>query len=265
MAEDRAASGTVGVKDKVVLITGASRGIGACCVRALLDGGASVVIHYNQNRVAAEALAEAAPERCHLVGADLTDAAAPKTLWREALAWQGRIDVLVNNAAVYEAEPAFAEDDAWPEAWRAVWQRTLQLNLLAPAELAARAVAHFRERGEGGILIHLSSRAAHRGEKPLLGSYAASKGALNALSHTLARTHGGEGILSYAVAPGWVGTDMSWDYINETGDRGPLGENALGTLIPPEEVANIVTFLASGAARHATGTVIDINGASFPR
>ena len=265
MAEDRAASGTVGVKDKVVLITGASRGIGACCVRALLDGGASVVIHYNQNRVAAEALAEAAPERCHLVGADLTNEEAPKTLWREALAWQGQIDVLVNNAAVYEAEPAFAEDDAWPEAWRAIWLRTLQLNLLAPAELATRAVAHFRERGEGGILIHLSSRAAHRGEKPLLGSYAASKGALNALSHTLARTHGGDGILSYAVAPGWVGTDMSWDYINETGDRGPLGENALGTLIPPEEVANVVAFLASGAARHATGTVIDINGASFPR
>ena len=265
MAEGSTASGTVGVKGKVVLITGASRGIGACCVRALLEGGASVVIHYNQNRVAAEALAEAAPERSHLVGGDLTDEAAPKTLWREALAWRGRIDVLINNAAVYEAEPAFADDDAWPVAWREVWQRTLQLNLLAPAELATRAVAHFRERGEGGILIHLSSRAAHRGEKPLLGSYAASKGALNALSHTLARTHGGEGILSYAVAPGWVGTDMSWDYINETGDRGPLGENALGTLIPPEEVANIVTFLASGAARHATGTVIDINGASFPR
>ena len=259
------ASGTVGVKDKVVLITGASRGIGACCVRALLDGGAHVILHYNKNRAAAEALAEAAPDRCHLVGADLTDEAAPQALWQAALAWQGRIDVLVNNAAVYEAEPAFAEDDAWPEAWRAVWLRTLQLNLLAPAELATRAIAHFQARGESGILIHLSSRAAHRGEKPLLGSYAASKGALNALSHTLARTHGGDGILSYAVAPGWVGTDMSWDYINETGDRGPLGENALGTLIPPEEVANIVAFLASGAARHATGTVIDINGASFPR
>jgi len=265
MADDRAASRTVGVKDKVVLVTGASRGIGACCVRSLLDGGASVVLHYNRNRAAAEALAEAASERCLLVGADLTVEAAPKALWQQALAWRGRIDVLVNNAAVYEAEPAFAEDDAWSDAWRAVWQRTLQLNLLAPAELATRAVAHFRERGEGGILIHLSSRAAHRGEKPLLGSYAASKGALNALSHTLARTHGGDGVLSYAVAPGWVGTDMSWDYINETGDRGPLGENALGTLIPPEEVANIVAFLASGAARHATGTVIDINGASFPR
>lgn len=248
-----------------MLVTGASRGIGACCVRALLDGGGSVVLHYNKNRAAAEALADAAPERCHLVGADLGDEDAPQALWQQALTWQGRIDVLVNNAAVYEAEPAFANDNTWTAAWRAVWQRTLQLNLLAPAELATRAVAHFRERGEGGILIHLSSRAAHRGEKPLLGSYAASKGALNALSHTLARTHGGDGILSYAVAPGWVGTDMSWDYINETGDRGPLAENALGTLIPPEEVANIVAFLASGAARHATGTVIDINGATFPR
>ena len=264
MAEDRTADQAVGVDGKVVLITGASRGIGACCVRSLLDGGAEVVLHYNRNRAAAEAMAEAAPERCHLVGADLADENAPQTLWQQALAWKSRIDVLVNNAAVYEAEPAIAHDDAWPAAWRGVWRRTLQINLIAPAELSTLAVAHFQAQG-GGILIHLSSRAAHRGEKPLLGSYAASKGALNALSHTLARNHGGEGILSYAVAPGWVGTDMSWDYINETGDRGPLGENALGTLIPPEEVANIVTFLASGAARHATGTVIDINGASFPR
>ena len=265
MTEDRTADGAIGVADKVVLVTVASRGIGACCVRTLLDGGAHVVLHYNRNRDAAEALAQAAPERCHLVGADLAEEAAPQTLWRAALGWQGRIDVLVNNAAVYQAEPALSEDDAWAAAWRAVWQRVLQINLIAPAELATLAVAHFRARGEGGIMIHLSSRAAHRGEKPLLGSYAASKAALNALSHTVARNHGGDGVLSYAVAPGWVGTDMSWGYINETGDRGPLAENALGTLIPPEEVANIVTFLASGAARHATGTVIDINGATFPR
>ena len=268
MAEDRAADRTVGVKDKVVLVTGASRGIGACCVRALLEGGASVVLHYNARREAAEALAQAAPERCHPAQADLADDDAPQALWQAALAWRGRIDVLVNNAAVYEPEPALAADHAdpaWAPAWRAAWRRTLQINLVAPAELATLAVAHFRARGGGGILIHLSSRAAHRGEKPLLGAYAASKAGLNALSHTVARNDGAAGVLSYAVAPGWVGTDMSWDYIEETGDRGPLAENALGTLIPPEEVANIVTFLASGAARHATGTVIDINGASFPR
>ena len=263
MAEDRGAGGVVGVEGKVVLVTGASRGIGACCVRTLLDQGASVVIHYNARREAAEALAEAAPARCHVVGADLAGDEAPRALWEAALAWQGRIDVLVNNAGVYQAEPGSADaaDDA---AWRGAWQRTLQINLVAPAALARLAVAHFRTR-EGGILIHLSSRAAHRGEKPLLGAYAASKGALNALSHTIARNEGAAGVLSYAVAPGWVGTDMSWDYIDETGDRGPLAENALGTLIPPEEVANIVAFLAAGAARHATGTVIDINGASFPR
>ena len=267
MTEDRAADGAVGVADKVVLVTGASRGIGACCVRTLLDGGAHVVLHYNQNRDAAEALAQAAPERCHLVQADLAEDEAPQALWQQAVAWQGRIDVLVNNAAVYAPEPEIAEDAdaAALAAWRATWRHTLQINLVAPTELATLAAAHFRARGDGGIMIHLSSRAAHRGEKPLLGAYAASKGALNAMSHTLARNHGGDGVLSYAVAPGWVGTDMSWGYINETGDRGPLAENALGTLIPPEEVANIVTFLASGAARHATGTVIDINGASFPR
>ena len=264
MAEERAGDHAVGLDDKVVLVTGASRGIGACCVRTLLDGGASVILHYNTRRDAAEELAQAAPERCHLVRADLADDAAPLALWRDALAWRGHIDVLVNNAGVYEVEPAFADDPAWAPAWRAVWRRTLQINLVAAAELATLAVEHFRARG-GGILIYLSSRASHRGEKPLLGAYAASKAGLNALSHTIARNEGAAGVLSYAVAPGWVGTDMAWDYIEETGDRGPLAENALGTLIPPEEVANIVAFLASGAARHATGTVIDINGASFPR
>ena len=207
-------------------------------------------------------MAQATPERCHLVGADLSDETAPHALWQQALAWQGRIDVLVNNAAVYEAEPAIADGRRLVGCLARRLAAHVADQSAGPAELATLAVEHFRSRG-GGILIHLSSRAAHRGEKPLLGSYAASKGALNALSHTFARNHGGDGVLSYAVAPGWVGTDMSWDYINETGDRGPLAENALGTLIPPEEVANIVTFLASGAARHATGTVIDINGASF--
>ncbi len=260
MMDDGAPDRMIGVNGKVVLVTGGSRGIGAHCVRSLLDAGAAVVAHYNRRRDAAEALAQSAPERCHLVSADLAEEEAPRALWQAALAWHGRIDALVNNAAVYEPEPA--EDDA--AAWRAAWRRTLQINLIAPAELAHLAVDHFRARG-GGILIHLSSRAGHRGEKPLFGSYAASKAGLNALSHTIARTHGAEGVLSYAVAPGWVGTEMSWDYINETGDRGPLEESALGELVPPEEVANIVTFLASGAARHATGTVIDINGASFPR
>ena len=89
MAEDRAADHTVGVDGKVVLVTGASRGIGACCVRSLLDGGASVVVHYNTRREAAEALAQAAPERCHLVGADLSDEAAPQTLWQQALRLAG--------------------------------------------------------------------------------------------------------------------------------------------------------------------------------
>jgi NAD(P)-dependent dehydrogenase (short-subunit alcohol dehydrogenase family) len=249
------------VKNKVILVTGGSRGIGVECVKSLLDAGGAVVLHYNTRREPAEALAATAPDRCHVVGADLAQADAPRALWQAAVDWRGRVDVLVNNAAVYEPEPE--EDD--PEAWRASWWRTLQINLVAPAELARRAINHYRERGDGGILIHISSRGGHRGEKPLFGAYAASKAGLNAMSHTLARAHGMEGVFSYSIAPGWVGTDMAWDYIEQTGDRTPLEETALGSFAPPQEVANIVTFLASGAATHATGTVIDINGASFPR
>ncbi len=245
---------------KTVLVTGASRGIGAACTEALLGAGGAVVLHCNSQRDAAEQLASAAPDRCHVVQADLAEESAPRVLWEAALAWRGRIDVLVNNAAVYEPEPE-ADD---PAAWRESWRRTLQINLIAPAELARCAVRHFREHG-GGILIHMSSRGGHRGEKPLFGSYAASKAGLNAMSHTLARAYGGEGIFSYAIAPGWVGTDMAWDYIEKTGDRTPLQETALGAFAPPEEIANLVLFLASRAATHASGTVIDINSASFPR
>ncbi len=245
--------------DKIVLVTGAARGIGAATARAVLAAGGSVVLHYNTRRDGVEEIAETAPERCHIVAADLADPAAPAALIEAALGWQGRFDVLVNNAAIYEP------DGDEVAAWRAAWHRTLQVNLIAPAELSEAAIRHFLARGAGGTLIHISSRGAHRGETLGHASYAASKGGLNSFSHTIARAHAKDGILSYAIAPGWVGTDMAWDYIEQTGDRSMMKDIPMQDFVPPEEVANIVVFLASGAARHATGTIVDINGASFPR
>ena len=137
----------------------------------------------------------------------------------------------------------------------------LQVNLVAPAQLSRRAVAHFRGRG-GGIIVNVASRAAFRGEPYDAMNYAGSKGGLIAVTRSLARAHAHEGILAYAVAPGFTATEMaaSGGDLTEVMRQIPMGE-----LAPPEDVANVIAFLASGLAPHATGTTVDVNGASYVR
>lgn len=246
---------------KVLLITGGSRGIGAAAVEAALNAGADVIAHCTRNKAAAEALGNGEPAGRYLViTADLADPEGAAKLWDEALAWKGRVDVLVNNAGIYEPDNE-AGDTA---AWRAAWQRTLQVNLIAPAELTRAAVAHFAQRG-GGAIINVASRAAFRGDQADYGGYAASKGGLVAFNHTIARSKAAQGVVSYALAPGWVETDMALDYVEKTGDRSMLRDIPMGAMVPPAELGNMIVFLASGAARHASGTTIDMNGASYPR
>jgi len=194
------------------------------------------------------------------VRGDLDGDAAPGAVWAEALAWKGRIDVLVNNAGVYL--PASVDDDF--AHWADVWARTLRINLVATAHLCREAVRHFRDHG-GGIIVNIASRAAFRGDAPDYSHYAASKGGMIALTRTIARGFAAEGVLAYAVAPGFVGTEMAEAYFREHGSDSVVSEIPLGEVVPPEDVANVVAFLASGLARHATGTTIDVNGASYPR
>jgi len=144
---------------KVVLVTGGSRGIGAATVRAVASAGARVVLHYANGEDRARAVADAVgAERCRIVQASFGLADAPAKLWREAVTAFGQVDVLVNNAGVFE--PALLNGDA--AEWRAAWQRTLQINLIAAAVLCREAVLHFRTRG-GGTIINVASRAAFRG------------------------------------------------------------------------------------------------------
>jgi NAD(P)-dependent dehydrogenase (short-subunit alcohol dehydrogenase family) len=247
---------------KVVLVTGASRGIGAAIARAVGAAGGAVVIHYGRNRAAAEGVAgDLVAGTSHLVAADLEVPGAADGLWRDALAWRGRIDVLVNNAGIYEATPMEGPVAAWADSWR----RTLQVNLVATADLCRHAIGHFRQLGRGTI-INIASRAAFRGDAPDYGGYAASKGGMIALTRTIARAYAKDGILAYAVAPGFTATDMAEDYMKvpENSAR-VLGEIPLGAIVPAEEVANVVAFLAAGLATHATGATIDLNGASYVR
>ncbi len=246
---------------KVVLVTGGSRGIGAACVRALAAAGASVVLHYGHNRAAAEAVAAGLPtDACLLVEGDLESASAPAAIWGDAVAWRGHVDVLVNNAGIFEA----AGIDADPDAWRRAWQRTLTVNLVAPADLCREALGHFRTRG-GGIIVNIASRAAFRGDTPDHMHYAASKGGLVALTRSIARGFAADNVLAYGVAPGFVRTDMAEDFVRVHGEPAVTDDIPLGEMATPDDVANIVAFLASGKARHATGTTIDINGASYVR
>jgi 3-oxoacyl-[acyl-carrier protein] reductase len=241
---------------KTILVTGASRGIGAATARALHRDGGTVIAHYGSNSSAAQRLAdELGGHRVHLVQGDLTDPTETERVWTEAVAAVNRIDVLVNNAGAWLASPI--DDDA---AWRDGWARNLALNLTAPADLIRYAILHFRQHG-GGAIINVASRSSHRGDDAEHMAYGAAKGALLALTRGVARGYAHEAVLAYAVAPGWVATELADDAVTaESAAALPLGE-----VTPPEDVAETIVFLASGRARHATGTTIDITGADYVR
>jgi 3-oxoacyl-[acyl-carrier protein] reductase len=244
---------------KVLLITGGGGGIGAACVRKAVALGAQVALHDVNDRGPGKRLAdELGPDRCRFIAADLSRGATVPGLWAEAVGWRGRIDVLVNNAGIYE--PADVEDSF--EDWARSWQRTLEVNLVSPGHLCREAIRSFKRQG-GGIIVNLASRAGFRGDDPDYAHYAASKGGIIALTRTIARGFGRQGITCFAVAPGFVRTDFNRKFFEEFGVEGAAKDIPLGEVAEPEDIANVIMFLSSGLARHATGTTIHVNGASY--
>jgi NAD(P)-dependent dehydrogenase (short-subunit alcohol dehydrogenase family) len=245
---------------KTILLTGASRGIGAATARALGAAGANLISHYGTYRDGAEeAVADIPDERTLLLQADLSRAGAARELWRQALAWRSRIDVVIPNAAI-APETAFDGSD---EDWDAGWEQTLRVNLLEPASLIREAVRHFVDAG-GGIVIAISSWAAQRGSAiPQLAAYAASKAAIKSLTQTIARNYAQQNVLGFVVAPGIVRTRMSEiSAVHRGGIEQVNAALTLGEMVPPEEVARLIAFLATGTCRHLTGATLDVNGAS---
>lgn len=231
-----------------VLVTGSSRGIGAAIADAL-DGRARYVGHGSVE----------APGR---IGADLSDPAGAERLWDQALRLlDGRIDVLVNNAGVFEAVAV----DAPLDDWHAAWSRTMQINLQASADLCRRAILHWRERGSGGRIVNVASRAAYRGDSPAHWHYAASKAGMVGMTKSIARGYASAGVLAFAVCPGFTMTGMADDYLASRGGDRLLADIPLGRVADPAEVANAVAYLALEAPPSMTGAVLDINGASFVR
>ena len=245
---------------RIVLITGAAGGIGSATARTLARTGARVVIH-DVAGPRLTALAEELGDGAHALSADLRDRSKTAALWHDALALHGRIDVLVNNAGIYP--PAPLELDL--EAWTGVWDLSLGVNLVAPAILCREAIATFSGQPEGGIIINMASRAAFRGEDPEFWHYAAAKAGIVAMTRTIARQYGRQGITAFALAPGYVDTDFNRPFAEKFGVEAAARDTGLGEVAQPQDVANVIAFLASGLARHATGTTIDINSASYVR
>jgi NAD(P)-dependent dehydrogenase (short-subunit alcohol dehydrogenase family) len=248
---------------KTVLVTGASRGIGAATATALADAGAAVIAHYGSHRDgAAEAVAGAPDERRLLVQADLAQPGSARALWREVVAWRDRVDVVVANAGIAPETPIDGSD----EEWDAGWDATLRVNVLEPASLIREAVRHFREHG-GGIVIALSSWSAQQGSAiPQLSAYAASKAAVKAVTQTVARNYAKDGVLAYVVAPGIVRTRMSEiSAVSRGGIEAVNAFLAMGEMVPAQEVGALIAFLATGRCRHLTGATIDVNGATYVR
>src|SRR5690349_2357620 len=237
-----------------ILITGASRGIGAAAYALLKKHGHNVVGHSTKGSDA-------------LIAGDLTDPAAPRDIWDTAVdELGGEIDVLVNNAGIYEA----IADNGPDEEWHAAWARTLTINLQAAADLSRLAVSHFLDRGSSkdetkGRIINITSRAAFRGDSPQHWHYAASKAAMVGMIRTIARGYAGEGILCFGVAPGFTVSEMTAEYLEGRGGAQIVADIPLGRVASTDEVAEVIRWLATEAPASATSSIIDVNGASYVR
>jgi 3-oxoacyl-[acyl-carrier protein] reductase len=242
-----------------VLVTGASRGIGAAVARAFADSGDRVAVHYGSSRDAAERTLRSLPGAGHVLApADLRDAEAVREMVDQAASALGGIDVLVNNAGVYEAHAVF---EVSYEQWQRAWTDTLAVNLLGAANVTWCAARHLPA---GGRIVNVASRGAFRGE-PTHAAYGASKAGLISLGQSLARALGPRGIAVTTVAPGWVDTDMAADALSGPAGEARRQESPLGRVATPAEVARAVLYLASPDAEYATGGVLDFNGASHLR
>jgi 3-oxoacyl-[acyl-carrier protein] reductase len=246
---------------QVVLITGASRGIGRVVAQQFAENGAQVALHFHSNREAAEATFDSLAGGSHsLHQADITDAAQSQQLVEAVIRQHGRLNVLVNNSAIFEAHPIAKVSY---EDWQGAWQRTLNTNLIGAANVTFCAAQQMIQQGSGRI-VNISSRGAFRGE-PDAPAYGASKAALNAMSQSLAQALAPHNIFVYVVAPGFVETERVAYRLEGAEGDGIRNQSPLKRVAKPEEVAKTVLFLASEGTDFLTGGIIDVNGASYLR
>jgi NAD(P)-dependent dehydrogenase (short-subunit alcohol dehydrogenase family) len=246
---------------KVVMVTGASRGIGREIALQFAEHSARIAVHFHKNRKAAEQTLSELCGNAHLIfQADLGDATAVGHMADQAVQEMGKIDVLVNNAGWYDFHPIATTTF---EDWQRSWEKTLFTNLLGPAHLSFYVARHMMKSG-GGKIINITSRGAFRGE-PDAPAYGASKAGLNAFSQSMAQALAPHNIFMYAVAPGFVETDMAASLLSGPEGEAIRAQSPLNRVALPAEVARVVLFLAGEGSDYLTGSIIDVNGASYLR
>ncbi|MEO1713025.1 MAG: SDR family oxidoreductase, partial [Bacteroidota bacterium] len=246
---------------KFVLVTGGSRGIGKAIVEQFAAEGARVAFIFRQNAEAARALVQSLKSDQHLaIKVNIDDAKACQKLVDLLMEEFGRIDILVNNAGVYLPHPV---DDTPFDDWLIQWNSTLQTNLTGAAQLSFLVAQQMIDQGSGRI-INITSRGAFRGE-PQHPGYAASKAGLNAFSQSLAQALGPHGIGVYAVAPGFVETEMAEEQLHGPNGDKIRNQSPFQRVATPAEVAHTVLFLAEEASLFLSGGILDVNGASYLR
>lgn len=247
------------MSDRTILVTGASRGIGAAVARVFAAAGDRVILHHRDSPALVEEVRESLPGKDHLVvQADLGDAEAVRAMMEMVAKSVPQLDVLVNNAGIY-VEHRIA--DVSYEEWQEAWQRTLAVNLLGPANLTWWAVRQMRP---GARIVNVSSRGAFRGE-PRYPAYGSSKAGINSFGQSMARALGPLGISVTTVAPGYIETDMAADILAGPEGDAIRAQSPLGRVGTPEEVAAAVFYLAAPDAGYASGAILDLNGASYLR
>jgi 3-oxoacyl-[acyl-carrier protein] reductase len=248
-------------KDQAILITGASRGIGRAIAMAFARQGAKIGVNFYRNQAAAEATLRELPGEGHLLlQADVGDPEQIRQMVNSFFVKYGKIDVLVNNAGIFEAHPV--DEMSYPE-WQESWKRTMDINLTGPANLCYCAAQYMIRQG-GGRMINVSSRGAFRGE-PAQPAYGAAKAGLNAMSQSLAQALAPYAIFVGVVAPGFVATEMTEELLNGPNGEAIRRQSPLGRVARPEEVAEAVLALAAPEMLFSTGAILDVNGASYLR
>jgi len=246
---------------KIVLVTGGSRGIGKATAHAFAVRGAIVVISYNSNVEAAESTIAGLSGLNHsYVQGDIGDPVQVKQIIDYVIDKHGRIDILVNNVGIHEDHEI---DKVDYEFWQQEWKRTLDVNLIGTANMIYCAAQEMIKSG-GGRIVNVSSRGAFRGE-PTFPAYGASKAGMNSLGQSMAQQLAPYNIFIGTVAPGFVETDLSKKKLDGPKGPGIRAQSPLNRVAKPEEVAYTILFLASTGSEFSTGTIIDVNGASYLR
>ena len=258
-----------------VLVTGASRGVGAAAARIFAQGGDRVVLHCRSAVERAEQVRAGLPGDGHaVIAADLGDPAAIPALVDESAAALGRIDVLVNNAALFVDEPVGGSrrighplaETSYDE-WVAAWRRTLAVNLEGAAHVTWCVARHMLDVAPAdglrrGAIVNVGSRGAYRGE-PDVPAYGASKAGLHSLGQSLAVSLAPHDITVTSLAPGFIATDMTESFLAGPGGDAIRAQSPFDRTATAEEVAAAIHWLASPQAGWSSGAVLDFNGASY--